>query len=162
MTGKEVEPVKSTVPTPPTATSTSSRKKLKSTPIDLSCDLVEEKAGRSKVVDVVNSCGFTFEWRDVEADVNKVTAIINLPTGVDPQKVDIKLPAEAGSNLSANVLQLKFEYVFSLKYCCTYLITFIYTGGQKLYWILKLCMERRLLKQKTFSMGTNLLRTKMQ
>ena len=115
MTGKEVEPVKSTVPTPPTATSTSSRKKLKSTPIDLSCDLVEEKAGRSKVVDVVNSCGFTFEWRDVEADVNKVTAINNLPTGVDPQKVDIKLPAEAGSNLSANVLQIKFEYVFSLK-----------------------------------------------
>ena len=115
LTGKEVEPVKSTVPTPPTATSTSSRKKQKSTPIDLSSDLVEEKASVSTVVDVVNSCGLTFEWRDVAADVNKVTAIINLPTGVDPQKVDIKLPVEAGSNLSANVLQIKFEYVFSLK-----------------------------------------------
>ena len=109
LTGKDIEAVKPTVPTPPTATSTCSRKKQKSTPVDLSSDLVEENVTKSTKVDVVNSCGFTFQWRDVTADVNKVTAIINLPTGVDPQKVDIKLPPEAGSNLSANVLQIKFE-----------------------------------------------------
>ena len=109
LTDKNVEAVTSSVPSPPTATSTCSRKKQKSTPVDLSSDLMEENVTRNTAVDVVNSCGFTFQWRDVTADVNKVTAVINLPTGVDPQKVDIKLPAEAGSNLSANVLQIKFE-----------------------------------------------------
>ena len=109
LTEKDEEAVSAKVPTPQTTTSSTSRKKQKSTPMDLSSYLLEEKIAASNKVDVANSCGFTFQWRDVTLDVNKVTAVINLPSGVDPQKVDIKLPPEAGSNLSANVLQIKFE-----------------------------------------------------
>ena len=80
--------------------------------VDLTTDMVTERDQEATQVDVHNTCGFAFQWRDVTNKVNKVTCIVNVPSGVDPTSVDIKLIPEENSIHSSKLLQFKFESVY--------------------------------------------------
>ena len=54
---------------------------------DLHMDIVAEDMIDATQVNVQNTCGFAFQWRDVSSDVNKVASVINIPSGVDPRSI---------------------------------------------------------------------------
>ena len=62
-------------------------------------------------VNVRNTFGFAFQWRDVITDVNKVTSVINVLSGLDPRLINTHLIAEDLSINSSKILQIKFEWV---------------------------------------------------
>ena len=92
--------------------SVGSAKKNKRPPFaedDLHMDIVAEDMIDTTQVNVQNTCGFAFQWRDISSDVNKVTSVINVPSGVDPRSISTHLIPEDLSIHSSKILQIKFE-----------------------------------------------------
>ena len=94
---QDSNPIKNTVsPTP--------SKKAKYTPVtNLDSDLETEATGKQSVkegygVPITNHSGFVFEWKDIKQKCKKVTAVVTLPSGVDPENVSIKLLEPTGRN----------------------------------------------------------------
>ena len=59
-------------------------------------------------VTVENHSGFTYQWRDVKTGRGKVTAVVTLPTGVDPGDVSIKLLPNNQNELCSDKLSLTY------------------------------------------------------
>ena len=76
---------------------------------DIHMDMAAEDVVHTSQVNVQNTCGFAFMWRDVNTDVNKVTSVINVPSGVDPSLISVYLIPEDQSIHSSKILQIKFE-----------------------------------------------------
>ena len=55
---------------------------------DLHMDIVAEDMIDTTQVNVQNTFGFAFQWRYVSSDVNKVTSVINVPSGVEPRSIN--------------------------------------------------------------------------
>ena len=96
-TQDSVNPIKHSVsPTP--------SKKAKYSPVtNLDSDLETEATGKQSVkegygVPISNHCCFVFEWKDIKQKCKKVTAVVTLPSGVDPANVSIKLLETTGRN----------------------------------------------------------------
>ena len=94
---QDSNPIKNTVsPTP--------SKKAKYTPVtNLDSDLETEATGKQSVkegygVPISNHSGFVFEWKDIKQKCKKVTAVVTLPSGVNPENVSIKLLEPTGRN----------------------------------------------------------------
>ena len=94
---QDSNPIKNTVsPTP--------SKKAKYTPVtNLDSDLETEATGKQSVkegygVPISNHSGFVFQWKDIKQKCKKVTAVVTLPSGVDPENVSIKLLEPTGRN----------------------------------------------------------------
>ena len=94
---QDSNPIKNTVsPTP--------SKKAKYTPVtNLDSDLETEATGKQSVkegygVPITNHSGFVFEWKDIKQKCKKVTAVVTLPSGVNPENVSIKLLEPTGRN----------------------------------------------------------------
>ena len=65
-------------------------------------------ADEDGLVSVKNHSGFTFEWRNVKAGKGKVTAIVTLPSGVNPADCTIKLLANNQNELCSNELSISY------------------------------------------------------
>ena len=76
---------------------------------DIHHDMATEDVEKKSQVNVQNTCGFAFMWRDVVTDVNKVTSVVNVPSGVDPGMINTYLIPEDNSLHSSKILQIKFE-----------------------------------------------------
>ena len=94
---QDSNPIKNTVsPTP--------SKKAKYTPVtNLDSDLETEATGKQSVkegygVPITNHSGFVFEWKDIKQKCKKVTAVVTLPSGVDPANVSNKLEEPMSKN----------------------------------------------------------------
>ena len=59
-------------------------------------------------VSINNHSGFTFQWRDVKAGRGKVTAIVTLPSGINPTDCAIKLLANNQNELCSNELSITY------------------------------------------------------
>ena len=59
-------------------------------------------------VTVENHSGFTYQWRDVKTGRGKVSAVVTLPTGVDPDDVTIKLLPNNSNELCSDNLSLTY------------------------------------------------------
>ena len=97
LTTQDSNPIKNTVsPTP-------SKKAKYSSVTNLDSDLETEATGKQSVkegygVPITNHSGFVFEWKDIKQKCKKVTAVVTLPSGVDPENVSIKLLEPTGRN----------------------------------------------------------------
>ena len=97
LTTQDSNPIKNTVsPTP-------SKKAKYSSVTNLDSDLETEATGKQSVkegygVPITNHSGFVFEWKDIKQKCKKVTAVVTLPSGVDPAKVLIKFLEPTGRN----------------------------------------------------------------
>ena len=106
---QDSNPIKNTVsPTP--------SKKAKYTPVtNLDSDLETEATGKQSVkegygVPISNHSGFVFEWKDIKQKCKKVTAVVTLPSGVDPENVSIKLLEPTGRNeVCADKISFRFK-----------------------------------------------------
>ena len=106
---QDSNPIKNTVsPTP--------SKKAKYTPVtNLDSDLETEATGKQSVkegygVPISNHSGFVFQWKDIKQKCKKVTAVVTLPSGVDPENVSIKLLEPTGRNeVCADRISFTFE-----------------------------------------------------
>ena len=65
-------------------------------------------ADEEGLVSVKNHSGFTFEWRNVKAGKGKVTAIVTLPSGINPADCTIKLLANNQNELCSNELSISY------------------------------------------------------
>ena len=65
-------------------------------------------ADEDGLVAVKNHSGFTFEWRNVKAGKGKVTAIVTLPSGINPADCTIKLLANNQNELCSNELSISY------------------------------------------------------
>ena len=94
---QDSNPIKNTVsPTP-------SKKAKYSSVTNLDSDLETEATGKQSVkegygVPISNHSGFVFQWKDIKQKCKKVTAVVTLPSGVDPENVSIKLLEPTGRN----------------------------------------------------------------
>ena len=68
-------------------------------------------ADEDGLVSVKNHSGFTFEWRNVKAGKGKVTAIVTLPSGINPTDCAIKLLANNQNELCSNELSISYMWV---------------------------------------------------
>ena len=75
----------------------------------LTTDIVAEDMVERTQVNVQNTCEFSFQWRDFSSDVDKVTSVINVPSGVEPRSISTHLIPEDLSIYSSKILQIKFE-----------------------------------------------------
>ena len=79
-------------------------KKAKYTPVtNLDSDLETEATRKQSVkegygVPITNHSGFVFEWKDIKQKCKKVTAVVTLPSGVNPLNISIKLLEPTGRN----------------------------------------------------------------
>ena len=94
---KDSNPIKNSVSPTPT------KKTKYSSVINLDSDLETEATGKQSVkegygVPITNHSGFVFEWKDIKQKCKKVTAVVTLPSGVDPENVSIKLLEPTGRN----------------------------------------------------------------
>ena len=93
-------------------TKTPASKKLKSSTIlddDLELDSMQPTID-SDSIPINNHSAFVFQWRDVRKQIKKVTAVITLPSGVDPSSVTIKLLVTPGkSELSSDKIFLSYK-----------------------------------------------------
>ena len=60
------------------------------------------------LITINNHSGFTFQWRDVKAGRGKVTAIVTLPSGINPTDCAIKLLANNQNELCSNELSITY------------------------------------------------------
>ena len=86
---QDSNPIKNTVsPTP-------SKKAKYSSVTNLDSDLETETTGKQIKegygVPIGNHSGFVFQWKDIKQKYKKVTAVVTLPSGVNPANVPIKL-----------------------------------------------------------------------
>ena len=66
----------------------------------------EEPDSRLDEVTVGNHSGFSYQWRDVKTSRGKVTAVVTLPTGIDPGDVSIRLLPNNQNELCSENLSL--------------------------------------------------------
>ena len=60
------------------------------------------------LIAINNHSWFTFTWRDVKAGRGKVTAIVTLPSGINPTDCAIKLLANNQNELCSNELSITY------------------------------------------------------
>ena len=95
-TQDSVNPIKHSVsPTP--------SKKAKYSPVtnldpDLETEATKQSVKEGYGVPISNHSGFVFQWKDIKHKCKKVTAVVTLPSGVDPANVSIKLLETTGRN----------------------------------------------------------------
>ena len=63
---------------------------------------------KDSLVAIKNHSGFTFEWRNVKAGKGKVTVIVTLPSGINPNDCTIKLLANNQNELCSNELSITY------------------------------------------------------
>ena len=78
--------------------------------IDVNTPEEADVSGLDKVT-VENNSGFTFQWRDVKTSRGKVTAVVTLPTGIDPGDVSIKLLPNNQNELCSDNLSITYTLV---------------------------------------------------
>ena len=75
---------------------------------DEDTEVVEVVGQTSGTISVSNHSGFVFEWRDVKTKKGKVSAVVTLPSGINPKDVQIKLLPNNQNQLCSDMLSLSF------------------------------------------------------